>query len=60
MQINSTRIRSKGHAVCVEDIINAYILFGRHERKTPSRRLTHGWEYNIVMDLRKMWLEGVD
>jgi hypothetical protein len=44
----------------MEEIINAYILFGRHEGKTPSRRLRHRWKYNIVMDLRKMWLEGVD
>jgi len=40
---------------------NAYKIFvGKPERKKPLVRLMQRWEDNIRMDLRELWLEGVD
>jgi hypothetical protein len=40
---------------------NAYNIFaGKPEGKRPLRKPLHRWEYNIRMDLREIWREGVD
>jgi hypothetical protein len=43
------------HVQRVAEIRSAYaILVRKSERKRPLGRLTHGWEENIVMDLREI------
>lgn len=46
-----------GHVQRVGEIRSAYaILVRKSERKRPLGRLTYGWEENIIMDLREIWL----
>jgi hypothetical protein len=36
------------------------ILVGKPNGKSPLGRTGRRWEYNIRMELRKIWWEGVD
>jgi hypothetical protein len=45
----------------MEEIRNVYkLLIRKHERKRPLGRPRRGWEDNIRVYLREMWLEGVN
>jgi hypothetical protein len=57
--IKSRRIKCVGHIVCVGEMMrNAYnILFGKLR---PLRGPRYGWEDNIKMDLKKIWLDVMD
>jgi hypothetical protein len=35
-------------------------LVGKSKGKKPLERLRHKWEYDVKMDLREIWLKGVD
>jgi hypothetical protein len=36
------------------------VLVGKSEGKTPLRKYRRRWKGNIEMDLKEIWLEGVD
>jgi hypothetical protein len=49
------------HIECLGEVRNAYkILVRKREGKRPHRRLRHRWEYDNIMDVRKIGWEDVD
>jgi hypothetical protein len=59
--IKSRRMRWRGHAECMGEMRNAYvILVGEPEEKRALGRPRCRWGENIEMDLRKTGCEDVD
>jgi hypothetical protein len=59
--INSRRIRWAGHVPRMGQLRNAYKIFiGKPEGKRSLERPRCRWEDNININLREIWLEGVD
>jgi len=59
--IKSRRMRWAGHVACMEEGRGVYrVLVGRTKGKRPLGRPKHRWEDNIKMDLREIWINGVN
>jgi hypothetical protein len=59
--IKSRRMRWAGHVARMGEGRVVYgILVGRPQGKRPLGRTRRRWEYNIKMDLRKIWIEGAN
>jgi hypothetical protein len=59
--IKSRRMRWTGHVARMGEGRGVYrVLVGRPEGKRPLGRPRHRWEDNIKMDLREIWIDGVN
>jgi hypothetical protein len=59
--IKSRRMRWVGHTVCMGEGRSVRIVFTRRpKRKRPPGGLRCRWEDNIKLDLREMWISGVN
>jgi hypothetical protein len=59
--IKSRRVRWVRHVARVGEGRSVYgILVGRFEGKRPLGRSRHGWEDNIKLDLKEIWIDGAN
>jgi len=59
--IKSRRMRLVGHVADMGQVKGVYrVLVSRTESKRPLGRRRHRWEDNIKMDLREIWINGVN
>jgi hypothetical protein len=59
--IKSKRMRWVGHVAHMGEGRGVYgVLVGRPKSKRPLGRPRHRWEDNIKMDLREIWIDGVN
>jgi hypothetical protein len=59
--IKSRRMRWAGHVARMGEARGVYrVLVGRPEGKRPLARPRRRWEDNIKMELREIWIDGVN
>jgi hypothetical protein len=59
--IKPRRLRWAGHVVRMGEGRGVHrVLVGKPEGKRPLGRPRHGWEDNIKMDLREIWIDGAN